>query len=225
MLFGILGGNWTPTQTLMLIVAFGLAILIALVIHEYAHAWAALKQGDHTAKFAGRLTLNPAKHIEPLGLLCFCIVGFGWAKPVPVNPFNYRNFKRGNFWVSIAGVLMNLILGFIFSLGLFITWNYGSINGAFDSIYIWGLYHFFLFGMVVNLSLMIFNLLPIPPLDGYNLLRSFTKPNNGFMFFMRNNAMIVLILVILFGGYFIMSVRAFFETTFLNFWGMVWGLF
>ena len=201
-------------QNIIIIAAFALAIMIALVVHEYAHAWMALKQGDPSAKLAGRLSLNPARHVEPLGLLCFCVAGFGWAKPVPVNPFNYRNFKRGNFWVSISGVITNFIMGFVFSLGCILMLNasYTLIN--------FGLYYFFLFAMVINISLMIFNLLPIPPLDGYNMLVSFTKPNNGFMRFMRENSMMVLILFIIFGGYFMGTVREFILTAFVNFWGI-----
>ena len=227
MLIGLISGDWSIVQNLVIVLAFALSIMIALVLHEVAHAWVAFKQGDPSAKMAGRISLNPARHIEPLGLLCFCIAGIGWAKPVPVNPFNYRNFKRGNFFVSISGVTINLILGFIFSFGLFLLIKLGSITSTgggwiIGNAPIWefGLFFFLFFATVINIALMVFNLLPVPPLDGYNMLVSFTKPNNSFMRFMRENAMIVLIVIIIFGSYFMGPVRDFIFSAFESFWGV-----
>ena len=217
MLFGLLGGGFSFAQNVVIILAFALAIMIALVMHECAHGWVALKQGDPSAKLAGRISLNPARHIDPLGLLCFCFAGIGWAKPVPVNPFNYRNFKKGNFFVSIAGVVVNFILGFIFSLGYFLMIK---SNFDFDNLFLLGLFYFFGLATVVNISLMVFNLLPIPPLDGYNVLVSFTKPNNSFMRFMRQNSMIVLIIVIIFGTSIMGPVRDLVWSVFESFWGL-----
>ena len=216
MLFGLIGNGFDIWQNIIIIAAFALAIMFALVVHEFAHAWTALKQGDPSAKLAGRLSLNPARHVEPLGLLCFCLAGIGWAKPVPVNPFNYRIFKRGNFWVSISGVITNFIMAFIFSFGYFMLLQYADL----DNLFLFGLFFFFMLAMVINISLMIFNLLPIPPLDGYNMLVSFTKPNNGFMRFMRENSMIVLILVIVFLLPVIGGVRNFILSAFESFWGL-----
>ncbi|MCL2755794.1 MAG: site-2 protease family protein [Firmicutes bacterium] len=194
MLFSLTWSDFTFWELLSIIGTYGLAIMLALVLHEWAHAWAAYKSGDPTAKMLGRMTLNPAKHVEPLGLLSFIFVGIGWAKPVPVNPFNYRNFKRGNFFVSIAGVTVNFIIGFIASLGFFLFAHFDlyTMNVGFLAIY-----YFFLFSMSINIMLMIFNLLPIAPLDGYNMLRSFTKPGNAYMKFARENAMILLLVVLL----------------------------
>ena len=92
---------------------FTLAVVIALTIHEYAHAFTACKLGDKTAKLYGRLSLNPMVHFDTFGLLCFLFLGFGWAKPVPINSFNFKNIKRDTFLVSISGVVINLILAFI----------------------------------------------------------------------------------------------------------------
>lgn len=217
MLFGLIGEGFNIAENIIIIVAFALSITIALVVHEYAHAWMALKQGDPSAKMAGRLSINPKHHIEPLGLLCFCLAGIGWAKPVPVNPFNYRNFKRGNFLVSIAGVTTNLIMGFVFSFGFIMVHLYGDVN----SLLTFGFYYFFMLGMVINISLMVFNLLPVPPLDGYNMLRSFTKPNNNFMRMMRENTMIFMILIIMVGVYFIAPVRDFIINAFIDFWEVI----
>lgn len=193
MLWSVFGSGATAAEVALAILAFICAITIALVMHEFAHAFAAWKSGDPTAKMMGRMSLNPARHVEPLGLLSFVIVGIGWAKPVPVNPFNYRNFKWGNFWVSIGGVLTNFVLGFVFSLCFFVVHSFANLDN-YGNILLW---HFFRFATVINIALMIFNLLPIPPLDGYNLLRSFTKPNNQFMQFLRNYAMIILIVVLI----------------------------
>ena len=89
-------------------------LLLILPAHEFAHAYAAYKNGDYTAKMQGRYTLNPFKHFDLIGLICFLVAGFGWAKPVPVNPYNFKDFKKGCFWVSIAGVLTNFVLAFLF---------------------------------------------------------------------------------------------------------------
>ncbi|MCL2569645.1 MAG: site-2 protease family protein [Firmicutes bacterium] len=218
MLFSIFQSDMTGLEIMLAIVAFGLAIMIALVFHEWAHAFAAYKSGDPTAKMMGRMTLNPAKHVEPLGLFSFIFIGIGWAKPVPVNPFNYRNFRRGNFWVSIAGVLTNFIFGFVFSLGFFMITNF---TNYVENVWLWALAIFFMFSMVINISLMIFNLLPIPPLDGYNMLRSITKPNNSYMQWARDNAhwlLIVVLLVSMFsGGIFLL------RDGIISLFNMLWG--
>jgi len=210
----------SATEIIIFLVAFALAIIIAICCHEWAHAFAAFKAGDPTAKNMGRMTLNPVKHMEPMGLLCFVLAGIGWAKPVPVNPFNYRNFRRGNFWVSIAGILTNLILGFVFSFGFFMVDRFGG-----GGLFMYALESFFMLCMVINLSLAVFNLLPIYPLDGYNLLMSFTKPNNGFMRFMRERGMMVLIAVIfviplIFGVSIVFEIRNLLMDAFLSFWGL-----
>jgi Zn-dependent protease len=189
-LFRLFGNGW-GWEDLILVLVFALALLCAIISHEVAHGLAALKMGDASAKLAGRLSLNPAKHIEPVGLLCFCLVGIGWAKPVPVNPFNYKNFRRGNFWVSIAGVVTNLIIGFLASLFLFLVYRYANTN----NLGFFALFYFFYFCTAINISLMVFNLLPIYPLDGFNMLVSFTRPDNRYMQFMRRNSMWVLLCV------------------------------
>jgi len=230
-LLQMLSGS-TFAEIVIFLAAFALAIVIGISFHEWAHAFAAYKAGDPTAKNMGRMTFNPAKHIEPMGLLCFVLVGFGWAKPVPVNPFNYRNFRRGNFWVSIAGILTNLVIGFVFSFGIFMFIKYDLVtelpNGtlASDNLILFALASFFMLAMVINISLAVFNLLPIYPLDGYNLLVSFTKPNNRFMRFMRERGMMVLLVVLfviplIFGVSIIFEVRGFLIDAFMSFWGLL----
>ena len=137
------------------------AIVIALTFHEYAHARVSYAFGDPTAKNAGRLTLNPLKHLDPIGALLLIVAGFGWAKPVPVNPRNFRNYKRDDIIVSLAGVAMNLLQVVVFSALYVILWRSSAAlrgNEAFNTIF------FYLIG--INTTLIIFNLIPIPPLDG-----------------------------------------------------------
>ena len=201
MIFDLVRGGVGWEFNLILVVVFIFAMLIALITHEIAHGVVALKCGDPSAKMAGRLSPNPIRHVDPLGLLSFCLIGLGWAKPVPVNPFNYRNFRRGNFLVSIAGVLTNLVIGFVASLLCYVVWKYSN---HMSNVGLYGLFYFFYFLTFINISLVVFNLLPIYPLDGYNALVSFTKPDNRFMRFMRMNSswiLIVVILVLIFTGW------------------------
>ena len=102
-----------------LLAAF-IAVTLIISFHEFAHAYAAYKCGDPTAKFAGRMTLNPAKHFDPLGIVMFALAGFGWAKPVPVNPRNFKNYRWGSFWTAIAGVLCNFLFALLFFAVLFL---------------------------------------------------------------------------------------------------------
>jgi len=144
-------------------------ILLAISIHEYGHALAAYKMGDNTAKMKGRLTLNPIKHLDPLGFLCLLIFRFGWAKPVPVNPRNFRNPRRDDIIVSLAGVGMNLITSIIFIFIMKFFMQSGFINniGYIGQV----LYTMLYYGAYINIGLMVFNLLPIPPLDGHHVVQ------------------------------------------------------
>lgn len=137
------------------------AILVSLSFHEWAHAYAAYKCGDPTARNLGRMTLNPLKHIDPIGFICLLLFRFGWAKPVPVNSRNYKNFKKGTILVSLAGITANFALAIISAVVLYF---YAGSNYV--------IYNIILNFLFINISLMIFNLLPIPPLDGSHVLET-----------------------------------------------------
>lgn len=141
-------------------------MLLALSVHEASHAYAAYRAGDDTAALLGRLSLNPLRHLDPWGILAFLVIKLGWAKPVPVNPSRLRNPRRDLIWVSVAGPASNLGLAVVFSLLLRAGWR--VLSEAGDS----GLMAVFLLaiGAQLNLALALFNLLPIPPLDGAQIL-------------------------------------------------------
>ena len=170
------------------------AIIIGLTVHEWAHAFAADKLGDPTAKNLGRMTLNPFAHIDLFGFLCLLVVGFGWAKPVPVNPRNFKNYRRDDIIVSLAGIAMNLVVAFfatiLFYFGVY-RWNLGS-NEAFYTI--------FLSIVMINLSLAVFNLLPIYPLDGSHVFESlFMRYIPRFFMFLRQYGQYILIALLVSG--------------------------
>lgn len=156
-------------------------IILSAIVHEYAHAWAALRQGDPTAKYAGRLTLNPIPHIDlwgtiiiPLLMLFWVGAFFGYAKPVPINPYNFRDQKKGMVWVSLAGIGANFLIAI--TLGLVLRF--------YPTIY---LAPFLQFIILVNIWLALFNLLPFPPLDGSKLVEALVdfKPAGAFSRFMQ----------------------------------------
>jgi len=150
-----------PRGTLIFLLLAFPGRMLAISAHEAAHAWMADRCGDPSARLMGRMTLNPFAHLDPVGLLMMIVIGFGWAKPVPVNPRNFKNYKRDDIIVSLAGVTMNLLQVVFFS-ALFIVlvrWdNRLFFNDAF--------YYIFLNLIGINTTLIIFNLIPIPPLDG-----------------------------------------------------------
>jgi len=147
------------------------ALLIAITFHEYAHARISDAMGDPTPRWTGRLSLNPMAHLDPVGLLMLWIFRFGWAKPVQINPSYYKNPKKGILLVSLAGPLSNLLLAFITLLLIKVGLFYGGI-----------LYTFFQTLFVYNLVLAVFNLIPIPPLDGSKILTSLLPGRQSYAF-------------------------------------------
>lgn len=143
-----------------------LALLPALTVHEWAHGFAAYKLGDYTAKADGRLSLNPLDHLDPVGSLMMLLVGFGWAKPVPVMTRNFKKPKRDFALTSLAGPLANFVLAFVSVLLMTLV----VYLGAFDTVALYAVMLVFQYSALYNIGLGLFNLIPLPPLDGSNVL-------------------------------------------------------
>ena len=246
-----------PRNTIIALLWSLPGILLALSVHEYGHARAAYRCGDNTAAMMGRMTVNPLRHIDPIGLILLCVAGFGWAKPVPVNPRNFKgNYRKCDLMVSLAGITMNLIM---FLLGAVVVYGVVGIalaglpkvsesffqlfnpdERAFITVYdgvrcvfveqgnnyvywhltdllsyapycgefiqaLWGDVPYYLFEIVstfvqVNIVLAIFNLIPIPPLDGYHVLNDLVLKRNLFASGQAMRVGYVVLIVLLVSG-------------------------
>jgi Zn-dependent protease len=178
------------TEYLLMILYLLPAFVIALSFHEAAHAWMANRMGDPTAKNLGRMTLDPTKHIDLVGIIAFLIIGFGWAKPVPTNPRNYYHYKKANILVALAGVTTNLILSFVFYIIWFlVVYVFGVTSQIISTI--------LFYIVMMNIVLCVFNLIPIPPLDGHHFVKGFIarKSPRFYMYYMRYGQFLLLILV------------------------------
>ncbi|MEW6063649.1 peptidase [Desulforamulus profundi] len=186
-----------------------LLIFFALPLHEYAHALVAYKLGDNTAKYEGRLTLNPIKHLDPLGTLLIFFGPIGWAKPVPVNPFHFENRKRGMMLVSLAGPGANFLLAVVGAVLL------GIFHASADLQYI--LYYF----MVLNVWLAVFNLLPLPPLDGSKILAGILPGRQEWLYQLERYGFPILFLLIFFG--FLTPILTFFASPIIELFAVLAG--
>lgn len=176
---------------LIYLLSLMLAMCIAVSFHEYAHAFVANKLGDPTAKNMGRMTLDPTKHIDLIGLLCFVLLGIGWAKPVIVNSRNLKHFKRDDILISIAGPVMNLLLSFIF----YGIWFFGTFQWSFAANDVVQQILSMLFSL--NICFAVFNILPIPPLDGFHVATSlFVRKNYRVVEVLQRYGFIILILLL-----------------------------
>lgn len=158
-------------------------LLLSLTAHEFGHAWVALRQGDDTAYRQGRVTMNPAAHLDWIGTILFPVMAIGsgmpllgWARPVPVDPRKYRNYVRGDILVSVAGVAMNAILAVSFAILLFVLAS-ATRSMAAPPQALGTLFEMMGLGVVINVGLIIFNLLPIPPLDGSHVMYHLLPPH------------------------------------------------
>ena len=168
------------------------AVLIAITLHETAHGYVAYRLGDPTAKNEGRLSLNPIKHLDPFGALLMFVAGFGWAKPVPVNPYYFKGDKtKGMMLVSVAGPAMNLIICFVAYL-IYVAGN-GFFGNAFLSTFLQSC-------VTLNVYLAVFNLIPIPPLDGSKILAGFLPREMAYKFLtvVERYGMLILFALIIF---------------------------
>jgi len=171
--------------------AFIIGLVFAITIHEFAHALVAYRLGDPTAKLAGRLTLNPQSHLDPIGTIALLIVGIGWGKPTPFDPFNLRNVKRDSALISVAGAVSNLLLAVVLSIPYLIAYFTGNLSPTINLIYqtlsivVW-----------INLILAVFNLIPVAPLDGFKVLAGLL-PRDWYGDFIQTERYGILILLFL----------------------------
>lgn len=174
------------------LVASFLAVVAVLTIHEFAHAFVAFRCGDPTPKWSGRLSLNPAKHFDLAGLVCFTLVGFGWAKPVPVNPQNFRRYRLGLGLTASAGIAANYILAFLV-YPIFLVVLYFMPQIVFLTDFLTSLTYFL---FAYNLSFFVFNLLPLYPLDGFRILDAAdNRKGRVYRILYRNGQIILLALI------------------------------
>ena len=173
-------------------------IVLGLALHEFAHAYSAYKLGDDTPRLQGRVTINPIAHMDPIGLICIIFIGFGWGKPVMINPMNFRYRRRDEIIVSLAGVATNFVLAivltivyaiFIRTTGMFVMTTMGHTIQLM-----------ILYAIRINLVLMVFNLLPIPPLDGFSVLSELLRIKYTDIWYkLYQNGMWILMALVLFG--------------------------
>ena len=188
-----------------------MAALVALTVHEYCHGYAAYKLGDDTAKCMGRLSLNPLKHLDPYGTICMILFHFGWAKPVPINPRNFKDPKKDFAISAAAGPASNLILGFISAFVFLLVYKlfYTIEYGTFVFFLVYNLLIFLKIFYSVNIGLGVFNLLPIPPFDGSRLLYVFLSPKAYFSVMKHERKIYYAVLAwLILGDYAAMGVRA-----------------
>ncbi len=193
-----------------------IALLIAIVGHEVAHGYVAYLNGDLTAKSDGRLSLNPLRHLDPIGLLAMIIFRFGWAKAVPINPYAFRKRKLGMLTVSLAGVVYNLIMGFLFA-GVYVYFHFHPVNSDFVMALVENILWY-------NVMLGLFNLVPLPPLDGSKVLATLLPRKWEDFFYRYERYMYILLVVGIFSGLINEILSPIFMSViqwFLAFWGSI----
>ncbi|HIE12101.1 MAG TPA: site-2 protease family protein [Desulfotomaculum sp.] len=178
------------------IIAIAFAFIVGITLHEFAHAWAANELGDPTARYAGRLTLNPIAHLDPIGTVLvpalLVLTGsrfiFGWAKPVPINPYNFRDRRRGIILVSLAGPVGNLVIA---TAAAMLYRLLGPADQSLALVLVWMVF--------INVFLAFFNLIPVPPLDGSKVLAGLLPGRQEWLIYLEKYGMIILLLLIFTG--------------------------
>lgn len=199
-LFSLMRGEGDFFSLVIHLFAILMIIFLVLPFHEWAHAFSASKLGDTNIKYRGRLSLNPMSHIDYVGSLCLLLFGFGWAKPVPVDPSRFKNPKWGMAIVSLCGPLANIIAGiaggFVFyALATFVPAQILATNTAMGYVMLFLQYY-----IAINCSLAVFNLIPIPPLDGSKILFAFLPDRLVYKFYEKEQIISIVLMALLFLG-------------------------
>ncbi len=193
----ILGGYPVDLASVVMQIAAVLFIIFCILpLHECAHGWMASKLGDNTARYNGRITLNPLASIDPFGALCILLFGFGWAKAVPVNPRNFKNPKRDMAITALAGPVSNLLAALV---GALVFNLIAIIPGVPRGLLIW-LRFFFIYYVSINVMLAVFNLIPLPPLDGSRILGAFLSDRALYKYYQYQQYIMLGLIVLLFTG-------------------------
>ena len=190
------GAFSNPREWIMSMLIMLPGIIVGLSFHEFAHGFVSYKLGDPTPKIQGRVTINPLAHIEPVGFIALLLCGFGWGIPVSIDPTYYKHKRRDELLVSLAGVVMNLIIAVVFTFFIRLLFAAGIEGNDLGDILI----RIFVQVVVINLVLMIFNLIPVPPLDGFGIITQiFDLRKYDWYYKVYNNGFYILLVLILFG--------------------------
>lgn len=209
MLFDLLRGNFDPLSLIVNIFVVAFVVFCTMPVHEFAHAFVATKLGDQTPRLSGRLTLNPMAHISPMGALMILLCGFGFAKPVSVNPRNFKDSQKGMALTAIAGPVSNLLMAFVFiGLGQIIDIVANGEPYYFHNNSMWynpnnvtfvsAICMFLFYAAMINVNLAVFNLLPIPPLDGSRILQLLIPGKYYYKFLQYERYIVLVVFVLLF---------------------------
>ena len=203
MLLNLLGGEFDFFELMVSLFSVLFVVFCTMPIHEYSHALIATKLGDETPRLSGRLTLSPFAHIDLLGALMIVLCGFGYAKPVRVNPRNFKDPKKGMALTAVAGPISNLIMGFVFIVLATIFENVVERSGMLTEdnyLILNAVYSFLFFAATINVNLAVFNLLPIPPLDGSRILQLLIPAKYYYKFLQYERYVTIVVFVLILSG-------------------------